>query len=152
MGLGTKPIQIFQGMKIKYACIIPEFIFFYGTLRKQIASSMHHFIADYCRYYSDGAMQGKLYEVCGYPGAIESSDAKDKVFGELYKMLDRKRLLALLDEYEECNDRFSIPQEYSRKQLSIELSSGGSVVAWVYVYNQDISKLLQIKSGDYLSG
>ena len=130
----------------------PEFIFVYGTLRKQQASDMYHVLARYCDYFSDGVMRGKLYEVCGYPGAIESSDANDKVFGELYKMLDRKRLLALLDEYEECNDRFSIPQEYSRKQLSIELSSGGSVVAWVYVYNQDISKLQQIKSGDYLSG
>jgi len=26
-------------------------------------------------------MSGKLYEVCGYPGAIESSDANHKVFG-----------------------------------------------------------------------
>ncbi len=129
-----------------------EFIFVYGTLRKQIASNMHHLLASHCEYFSDGAMQGKLYEVCGYPGAIESSDANDKVFGELYKMLDRKRVLALLDDYEECSDRFPMPHEYSRKQLSIELIGGGSVVAWVYLYNHDVSSLQQIISGDYLGG
>jgi len=37
----------------------------------------------------------------------------------LYKMLDRKRVLALLDDYEECSDRFPMPHEYSCKQLSI---------------------------------
>jgi gamma-glutamylcyclotransferase (GGCT)/AIG2-like uncharacterized protein YtfP len=130
----------------------PEFIFVYGTLRKQIASNMSHVLADHCEYFSDGVMRGTLYEVCGYPGAIESGDANDKVFGELYKMLDRKQVLAQLDEYEECSDRFPRPHEYYRKALSIELPGGGSVVAWVYLYNHDVSKLKQIISGDYHGG
>ncbi len=129
-----------------------EFIFVYGTLRNQIASNMHHLIASYCEFISDGLMHGTLYEVRGYPGAIKSSDANDKIFGELYKMLDRKRVLVLLDDYEECSERFPKPHEYSRKQVSIELSDGGSVIAWVYLYNHDVSKLQQIISGDYLDG
>lgn len=130
----------------------PEFIFVYGTLRKQIASTLYQVLASYCEYVSDGIMHGTLYEVCGYPGAIESSVVNDKVSGELYKMYDRKLALALLDDYEECTDRFPHPHEYSRKQLSIELIGGGSVVAWVYLYNHDVSKLQQILSGDYLGG
>lgn len=130
----------------------PEFIFVYGTLRKQIVSNMHHVFAGHCEYFSDGTMNGKLYEVCGYPGAIESGGVNDKVFGELYKMLDRKRVLAWLDDYEECSDSFPLPKEYSRKRISIELFGGGSVVAWVYLYNHDVSKLQQIISGDYLDG
>ena len=129
-----------------------EFIFVYGTLRKQIASNMSHVLANHCEYFSDGVMRGTLYEVCGYPGAIESDDANDKVFGELYKMLDRKQVIAQLDEYEECSDRFPKPHEYCRKALSIELSGGGSVVAWVYLYNHDVSKLTQLISGDYHGG
>jgi len=96
-------------------------------------------------------MRGKLYEVSGYPGAIESGDVNDKVSGELYKMLDRKRLLARLDDYEECSDRFQTPHEYSRKPLLIELTGGGSVLAWVYLYNHDVSKLRQIITGNYLN-
>jgi gamma-glutamylcyclotransferase (GGCT)/AIG2-like uncharacterized protein YtfP len=132
--------------------VATEFIFVYGTLRKQMASDMHRILANHCEYFSDGVMNGALYEVCRYPGAIESRDANDKVFGELYKMLDRKRVLALLDEYEECGEWFPKPHEYSRKQLSIELSGGGLVVAWVYLYNHDVSKLQRIISGDYLNG
>ena len=129
-----------------------EFIFVYGTLRKQMASDMYHVMANHCEYFSEGVMQGALYEVCGYPGAIESSDVNDKVFGELYKILDRKLVLALLDEYEECSDSFSMPHEYSRKLLSVELTGGGSVVAWVYLYNHDVSNLRQIISGVYFGG
>ena len=122
---------------------MPEFIFVYGTLRKQVALNRHHLMASHCEYFSDGAMQGTLYEVCGYPGAIESSDVNDKVFGELYKMLDRK-VLARLDDYEECSDRFPAPHEYIRKPLSITRSGGDPVVAWVYLYNHDVSKLEQL--------
>ena len=67
-------------------------------------------------------------------------------------MHDRKPVLAWLDEYEECSDSFPLPHEYSRKQLSIELVGGGSVFAWVYLYNHDVSKLQLIISGDYLAG
>jgi len=132
--------------------VATEFIFVYGTLRKQMASSKHHLLAKHCEYFSEGVMQGALYEVCGYPGAIESSDANDKVFGELYKMLDQQSLLERLDEYEECSGSFPMPHEYSRKLLSVELTGGGSVVAWVYLYNHDVSNLRQIISGDYLGG
>jgi gamma-glutamylcyclotransferase (GGCT)/AIG2-like uncharacterized protein YtfP len=132
--------------------VATEFIFVYGTLRKQMASDMYHVMANHCEYFSEGVMQGTLYEVCGYPGAIESSDANDKVFGELYEMLDRKLALALLDEYEECSDSFSMPHEYSCKLISIELIGGGSVVAWVYLYNHDVSNLRQIISGVYFGG
>ena len=130
----------------------PEFIFVYGTLLKQMASDMHYVLARHCDYFSDGVMRGRLYEVCGYPGAIESGDTNDKVYGELYKMNDPKLVLALLDEYEECSNRFPMPHEYSRNLLSIELGCGDLVVAWVYLYNHDVSKLQQIMSGDYLSG
>jgi gamma-glutamylcyclotransferase (GGCT)/AIG2-like uncharacterized protein YtfP len=132
--------------------VATEFIFVYGTLRKQMASSMEYLLANYCAYFSEGVMPGKLYEVSGYPGAIESSDAGHKVFGELYKILDQQSLLEQLDEYEECSDRFQMPHEYCRKLCSIELISGDSVVAWVYLYNYDVSTLHQIISGDYLGG
>jgi gamma-glutamylcyclotransferase (GGCT)/AIG2-like uncharacterized protein YtfP len=132
--------------------VATEFIFVYGTLRKQIASDTYHVLANHCDYFSDGTMQGALYEVCGYPGAIESNNANDKVFGEVYEMLDRKLVLDRLDEYEECSDKFPMPHEYCRKPLSIELICGDSVVAWVYLYNHDVSKLQQIISGNYLNG
>ena len=129
-----------------------EFLFVYGTLRKPIASDMHPMLAGGCEYYSEGIMQGTLYEVCGYPGAIQSNSPNDKVFGELYQLLDRDRVLARLDEYEECSGRFPKPHEYIRRQVSIELIGSEAVVAWVYLYNREVSTLQKILSGDYLGG
>ncbi len=51
-------------------------------------------LAGGCEYCSEGIMQGTLYVVCSYPGAIQSNSANDKVFGELYQLLDRDRFLA----------------------------------------------------------
>ena len=127
-----------------------EFLFVYGTLRKQSATHLHPLLADHCVYCSPGFMRGKLYEVRDYPGAIVSSHAHDRVFGELYEILNRKRALTRLDDYEECSNTFPLPHEYSRKQLPIALPGGGSVIAWVYLYNYDVSELQQIVSGDYL--
>ena len=126
-----------------------EFIFVYGTLRKKLASSMHRLMADHCEYYADGCMQGRLYEVDGYPGAVESADPDDKVFGELYRVT-HSDLLQLLDEYEECGDSFPEPREYIRKKLTVSLSDGGNVSAWVYLYNHETQGLERIESGDYL--
>lgn len=95
-------------------------------------------------------MQGKLYEVNGYPGAIESDQPDDKVHGELYKIVN-SLVLHQLDDYEECTDRHPIPHEYIRKKLSISVTGNGDISAWVYVFNHDVSNLLRIESGDYLS-
>jgi gamma-glutamylcyclotransferase (GGCT)/AIG2-like uncharacterized protein YtfP len=127
-----------------------EFIFVYGTLRQQTGTSMHHVLTSSCEYISDGYMQGKLYEVNGYPGAIESDQPDDKVHGELYKIVN-SLVLHQLDDYEECTDQHPTPHEYIRKKLSISVTSNGDISAWVYVFNHDVSNLLRIESGDYLS-
>lgn len=127
-----------------------EFIFVYGTLRKETATSMYHVLARHCEYFSEGYMHGKLYEVNGYPGAVESENPNDKIYGELYRIGNSGLVFPLLDEYEECTDKYPEPHEYIRKKLTISLSGVGSIAAWVYVFNHDISNLIQIESGDYL--
>jgi len=127
-----------------------EFIFVYGTLRKAVVAGRCDLPAYDGDYFADGYMHGKLYAVADYPGAIESEQREDKVFGELYRIPD-DTVLARLDDYEECSDRYPSPHEYLRKLLPIHLCGGGSVSAWVYIYNRDTEDLQQIMSGDYLS-
>lgn len=128
-----------------------EFIFVYGTLRRATATRMYDVLARHCEYFSDAYMQGKLYQVNGYPGTIESDNPKDKVYGEVYGIMNRCLLLPELDDYEACTDKFPEPHEYSRKKLPITLSDGGCITAWVYVYNHSVSNLMPINSGDYLN-
>lgn len=128
-----------------------DFIFVYGTLRKGADTAMSQVLARHCEYYADGYMQGKLYEINGYPGAVESDNPEDKVYGELYRIIDRGVVLLQLDEYEECTNQYPVPHEYSRKKLPIALTGDGSVMAWVYVFNHSIANLVPITSGDYLN-
>jgi gamma-glutamylcyclotransferase (GGCT)/AIG2-like uncharacterized protein YtfP len=130
--------------------IYMEFIFVYGTLRKTIAIGSYDVLARYSDYFADGYLQGKLYEVNGYPAAIESNNPQDKIYGELYKMADSRLVLPALDAYEECTPHDQEPHEYRRKQLTVSLCNGGNVIAWAYIFNHEVTDLTRIKSGDYL--
>lgn len=125
-----------------------EFIFVYGTLRKNVLPAKHELLTRYCNYFSNGYLQGILYEISGYPGAIESGNPADKVVGEIYTV-NNKSVLSLLDEYEQCSSQFPAPHEYVRKKLPIFLATGNFISAWVYVYNHGTSHLTRITSGDY---
>ncbi|MBU3915997.1 gamma-glutamylcyclotransferase [bacterium] len=128
-----------------------EFIFVYGTLRREFSTNTRQILVRHCEYFSDGHLRGKLYEVDGYPGVIESDNTEDKVFGELYKIIRGDQVLPQLDDYEQCAAKFPQPHEYLRKKLPISVADGGEVTAWVYVFNHDVSNLIQIESGDYAS-
>jgi gamma-glutamylcyclotransferase (GGCT)/AIG2-like uncharacterized protein YtfP len=131
--------------------VATEYIFVYGTLRRAAASNMYKVLTRYCEYVADGHMQGKLYKVAGYPGAIESASIDDRVHGEIYRILDKELLFAQLDEYEECGAQFSQPHEYVRKKLPVSVSGKEDMLAWIYLFNHDVAHLRQIRSGDYLS-
>jgi len=128
-----------------------EFIFVYGTLRRGAANSMHNELPRYAEFYTDASMQGKLFEIDDYPAAILSDSLEDKVYGELYRIIRRGKLLLLLDEYEGCNKRSPRPHEYIRKKIPVSHSNGQSTPAWVYLYNRPIKRMKQIESGDYVS-
>ena len=130
--------------------MLTEFIFVYGTLRRKADHAMHDILATHCRYFSEAYMQGRLYEVNRYPGAVASAQPEERVVGELYQIINANTVLAKLDQYEECAAEFPHPHEYIRKPLQVSLPQGGTVCAWVYLFNHDTTQLQQIKSGDYL--
>jgi gamma-glutamylcyclotransferase (GGCT)/AIG2-like uncharacterized protein YtfP len=128
-----------------------EFVFVYGTLRKEISSSMSKVLSSHCDFYSQGHMHGKMYELGGYPGVIESDNPEDIVYGDIYSIKNPATLFSILDEYEECSDSFRHPHEYIRKRMLISLAEKRSISAWVYIYNHDVTGLRRIKSGDYIN-
>jgi len=127
-----------------------EYLFVYGTLRKAAGHAMHQVVDSYCKFISDGSVQGRLYEVAGYPGVVESTHETDRVLGELYQIIDRDSIVPVLDDYEGCTDAFSQPHAYIRKKCAVRTVNGESYSAWVYLYNYDVARLYQINSGDYL--
>lgn len=126
----------------------PAHLFVYGSLRRS-PEGTHRFLLPYAEYVADGYMQGRLYEVDGYPGAVETADVHEHVQGEVYRVLAPEGLFERLDRYEECDPAFAHPHEYVRKAVQVTLSGGGSVTAWVYVFNRSTAGLRHIISGDY---
>ena len=126
-----------------------EYIFVYGTLRRDCGGAMANWLSCQAGFWGMGFFQGALYEVNRYPGAVPCSEKHDRVLGELYRMHDSELVLTELDDYEECSSRFPEPHEYNRLKSEITLPEGESVFAWVYVYNFPVDRLEQIHSGDY---
>lgn len=128
-----------------------QYLFVYGTLRMGAVSPMRHELMQNTRFHADASVQGRLYDVAGYPGLILSQQTTERVYGEVFHIDDPDSLLRRLDEYEECSDRFAHPHEYLRTQLTVCLTGGDRLVAWGYVYNHPVSLLQHIAGGDYIA-
>jgi len=126
-----------------------EFIFVYGTLRQETATTMSQHLRKQCDFVSTGFLQAQLFEVDGYPGAVMSDNVHDYVIGDVFT--GQTSIVQELDHYEECSDDFPQPHEYVRQQHPVTLSNGDVVQAWVYLFNRDVSDLFHIQSGDYVT-
>lgn len=127
-----------------------QYLFVYGSLRREAAHPMHELLAEKTDFISEAVFQGQLFRISWYPGAIPSRFARHRVKGEVYAIHQPEQLLLLLDEYEGCGSAFTEPTEYKRQQKTVLLTSGESLSAWVYLYQYPTSGLQEIHSGDFL--
>ncbi|MGR8933010.1 MAG: gamma-glutamylcyclotransferase family protein [Gammaproteobacteria bacterium] len=130
---------------------INVYLFVYGTLRKGLSSPMSVRLAQAADYIAEGYLQAQLYDVGGYPGAVPSSVAAERVKGDVYRLYRPKETFILLDDYEECTAGHKQPHEYIREMVDIVLPDASTVTAWSYLYNRSAETLAPILSGDYLS-
>ncbi|GAA3966250.1 gamma-glutamylcyclotransferase family protein [Allohahella marinimesophila] len=126
-----------------------DYLFVYGTLLKAGSPQAFELLSQHCERHASGRIQGKLFEVDGYPGMIDSDSVADRVIGELYQIGGLHSILPALDYYEECSEHFPQPHEYIRRRRRVILADHVVVEAWVYLYNRDTAGLERIYSGDY---
>jgi gamma-glutamylcyclotransferase (GGCT)/AIG2-like uncharacterized protein YtfP len=124
-----------------------EFLFVYGTLGRNAGHDMHRHIARYSEYSGEGHFNGQLYRVADYPGAVPSSNPVDKVFGELYRLVNSHELFAHLDDYEGCGPDEPQPTEFVRRMEFVYLTRGTKTEAWIYLFNLSVTDLPRIVSG-----
>jgi gamma-glutamylcyclotransferase (GGCT)/AIG2-like uncharacterized protein YtfP len=127
-----------------------EYIFVYGTLRRDTDSQMHHLLTKYAEFVDDATCLGKLYKVDYYPGMTASDNSKDIVHGEVYLLQHTGIVLPLLDQYEEFGLEFHEPNEYIRQQQTVCLKNGNIVTAWIYIYNYPTDGLELIEPVNFL--
>ncbi len=124
------------------------YLFVYGTLRKLTSHQTHRLLLP-AAFVQQGFFTGKLYDVGAYPGAIRGTDPSEIITGEIYLLHEPEATLEKLDKYEGCSPGDAEPTEYKREVADIQLQTGETVKAWIYIYNHDAKNLGLIESGDY---
>ena len=118
-------------------------LFVYGTLRDRSGHPMHEVLAKAATLQGPGQICGRLYRVDWYPGLVLGDEASgERVHGDLYAVHDRPAL-RVLDEYE--------GGEYERREVSVTLPDGVTVIAFAYVYTGNVDSLDPVPGGDWLA-
>ena len=126
-----------------------SYLFVYGTLRNDARHNVARHLSKGARLIGTGFIQGKLFDLGEYPGAVPSSNPREKVYGQIFEILDES-LFSILDDYEGCGSHDSPPFEFRREQIPIISSNASVRNAWVYFYNWPVGKNPLIRTGDYL--
>lgn len=126
-------------------------LFVYGSLRSGFPSPAYEYISRYFDHISDGKVRGRLYDMGTYPAAIPAHEDRF-IIGELYKAKQEEEFswaMAQLDDYEGVNVEGDEVQLY-RRELAEVHTERGTVTAWMYWYNGDVSGKTEIASGDVI--
>lgn len=125
-------------------------LFVYGTLMRAAEHHMHPVLAGGSTFIGEARFNGRLYLVAHYPGAVAATATDEQVHGEVYKLHDAVRLLAVLDDYEACAPASPRPHEYVRRLCEVTLADERRVEAWIYLYDRSVDGLPRIPSGRFL--
>jgi len=133
-----------------------EYLFVYGTLRRDVDHPAHETLREKATYIGDGFSPGKLFDLGEYPGMVPADAEADantqRVRGEVYALQrpTAGEALAKLDRYEECGPGFPEPTEYVRREVDVYLDDHRQLRAWTYIYNFPLNGFQCIADGDYL--
>ena len=125
-------------------------LFVYGTLKRDSRNSILHLLDRDATFIGYARMRGLLFDLGMYPGVVASPDSDTWVHGEVYALRSPSDSLARLDTYEGCGINDPDTHEFERIAHEVELTSGETNVAWVYIYKGPTSGRPEIQSGNYL--
>ena len=134
----------------------PKHFFFYGTLQAEHLSAQARHVLPKLTRLCDASVPGRIFAITTprltYPVLIEDQTSATRVAGTCFAMRPdfTDADLNYLDTYEEYFEDDPSNSEYLRKALPVELKSGASLTAWVYVYNFALPDSAEpIPSGDF---
>jgi gamma-glutamylcyclotransferase (GGCT)/AIG2-like uncharacterized protein YtfP len=125
---------------------VSDFLFVYGTLLPGLAPPEIAPAVAQLRPVAQGSVQGVLYDLGEYPGAVidlpevDLSEKEMPVRGCIPGMIfqiPNPRLLRQLDEYEGFDPAAPAASLFVRKLHEVRLDDGRTLSCWVYVYNQN---------------
>jgi len=129
---------------------MPDYLFVYGTLRKNYDLKLKNQVKDNLQYVGQAKVGAVLYDLGRYPGAVKSK-AGQEVVGDVFLLSDPVKVLRILDKYEGIPEGRVADAEFVRKKGRVRLRSGQQVNAWIYWYNFDPKEKKPIRYKDYLN-
>lgn len=125
-----------------------ETLFVYGTLRRGFPLHQHVQNAA-LEFLGEGSIQGRLYDLGEFPGAVATSSPDEEIRGELFRLRDPARQLAALDQVEEYDAARPESSLFLRERVDVRASIGAVVKAWAYFLRDKPSNARWIEGGDY---
>jgi len=116
------------------------YLFVYGTLKSTFRNPYARRLRREALLVGRATMPGRLYRVRWYPGMRPPRDSGDRVTGELYRLRQPSKMLAVLDEYEDG---------YRRELRNATLASGRIHQCWVYMYRLPMLERRRVSSGEW---
>jgi gamma-glutamylcyclotransferase (GGCT)/AIG2-like uncharacterized protein YtfP len=129
---------------------MPDYLFVYGTLRKDYKLKLKDRVRDRLQYMGRAKIGAALYDLGRYPGAVRNNKGPE-VVGDVFLISEPQHVLRILDEYEGIRDSGGNDGEFIRKKGRVKLRSGQELNAWIYWYNRDTKELTPIRYKDYLN-
>jgi gamma-glutamylcyclotransferase (GGCT)/AIG2-like uncharacterized protein YtfP len=126
--------------------MINDLLFVYGSLLNA-DNEFGSYLNNTSTLIGTGKFKGRLYNIGEYPGAVIDNENGYPITGSICK-LNNPKALAILDDYEGFGPEQEQPNLFIRELLPVE-TLDGIINCWVYLYNLEISGLIEIKSGDY---
>lgn len=123
-----------------------QYLFVYGTLMQEFAPPEIVETVKNLKFVSEGFVYGSLYDLGEYPAVILGDS--DKIFGQIFELPDDEEILRKLDEYEGVYPNNRKKSLFLRKK-TIAYSGNKKLQSWIYEYNQDLSNVPIIESGNY---
>jgi gamma-glutamylcyclotransferase (GGCT)/AIG2-like uncharacterized protein YtfP len=127
-----------------------DLLFVYGSLLSAIAHPMGDRLRREAHLVGPATVQGRLYRVSWYPGVVLSDDPASQVHGEVYRLSNPAGALDWLDAYESITPGptgVAANDEYERRIVDARAADGAPLQAWVYVYKQSPTALIQVPTG-----
>jgi gamma-glutamylcyclotransferase (GGCT)/AIG2-like uncharacterized protein YtfP len=123
-------------------------LFVYGTLRKGFRA--HKFLQRYhARFLGNGHVQGRLYNLSEYPGAMWSDTAADCVQGEVYFLPRATTAFKALDRFEGYDPARPEWSMFERRETTVRLAGEREMRAWTYWLRGAYRSGRRLLTGDY---
>ena len=113
-----------------------RYLFVYGTLDPEHAPSEIAPTVAKLRRVGSASVQGVLYDLGEYPGAVLTGQPKRKIPGTVFRIPDDPEVLQQLDEYEGFAPSNRDGSLFVRKVRPVKMANGQILRCWVYTYNR----------------